>query len=194
MLEEVRGSDGRIILFIDELHLVIGTGKTEGSAMDAANLLKPMLARGELRMVGATTLEEYRLHIEKDEAFARRMQPVFVDEPSIEDTVSILRGLRPKYEAHHGVSIQDASVVLAAKLAKRYITTRRLPDSAIDLIDEACAGVRVALDSAPEIIDQLQRRQLQLDVEATALEAEKDAGSKARLEKVRGGRAAGGSM
>jgi len=162
---------------------VVGAGKTEGS-MDAANMLKPMLARGELRMIGATTLEEYRLHIEKDEAFARRMQPVYVEEPSIEDTVSILRGIKDKYSTHHGVVIQDAALVLAAKLAKRYIPTRRLPDSAIDLIDEACASVRVALDSAPEVIDVLQRRQLQLEVEAMALEAEKDDASRVRLTRV----------
>ena len=184
VLDEVKESAGRAILFIDEAHLVIGAGKTEGS-MDAANLLKPMLARGELRMIGATTLEEYRKYIEKDEAFARRMQPVFVDEPSVEDTVSILRGIKSRYEAHHGVSILDGALVLAAKLAKRYIPARRLPDSAIDLVDEACASVRVALDSAPEIIDTLQRRQLTLEVEEAALAAEKDASSKTRLERVR---------
>jgi ATP-dependent Clp protease ATP-binding subunit ClpB len=183
VLDEVKEAAGKAILFVDEVHLVIGAGKAEGS-MDAANLLKPMLARGELRMVGATTLEEYRKHIEKDEAFARRMQPVYVDEPSIPDTISILRGIKTKYEAHHGVTIQDAAIVLAAKLAKRFIPSRRLPDSAIDLVDEACASVRVALDSAPEIIDNLQRRQLQLEVEATALESEKDSASRTRLTKV----------
>lgn len=184
VIDEVSKSNGGIILFIDELHTLIGAGKTEGS-MDAANLLKPALARGELRLLGATTLEEYRLHIEKDEAFQRRVQPVIVDEPSVEDTVSILRGIKDKYQAHHGVIITDSALVLAAKLAKRYIPTRRLPDSAIDLLDEAAAGTRVALDSAPEIVDILQRRQLQLEVEAAALETEKDPASKARLDKVR---------
>lgn len=172
------------ILFIDEMHLLVGAGRTDG-AMDAANLLKPMLARGELRCIGATTLEEYRKYIEKDEAFARRLQPVFVDEPDIPSTVSILRGLRQRYEAHHGVSIQDAALVLAAKLAKRYIPSRRLPDSAVDLIDEAAANVRVQLDSQPEVIDVLERRKMQLEVEEAALSIEKDDASKTRLSRVR---------
>lgn len=152
--------------------------------MDAANLLKPMLARGELRLIGATTLNEYRQHIEKDAAFERRFQQVRVSEPSVPDTISILRGLREKYENHHGVKIQDSALVLAAQLADRYITTRFLPDKAIDLVDEACAKARVQLDSQPEIIDQLERRRLQLEVEATALAKEKDVASKQRLEKV----------
>lgn len=185
VLEEVKGAAGKIILFIDELHTVVGAGKSEGS-MDAANLLKPMLARGELRLIGATTLEEYRLHIEKDEAFARRVQPVFVEEPSIEDAVSILRGLKDRYATHHGVTILDSAVVLAVKLAKKYIPTRRLPDSAIDLLDEAAAATRVQLDSQPEIIDQLERRQMQLEVEAMAVsgEAEHDAAARVRLRRL----------
>lgn len=184
VLNEVKDSMGRIILFIDEMHLLMGAGKTDG-AMDAANLLKPMLARGELRCIGATTLDEYRKYIEKDEAFARRVQPVHVEEPSLVDAVSILRGLKPRYETHHGVSIQDTAIVLAVRLAKRYIPSRRLPDSAIDLVDEACASIRVQLDSQPEVIDTLERRLMQLEVEATALEAEKDAASATRLERVR---------
>ncbi|RKP16538.1 ATPase, partial [Rozella allomycis CSF55] len=184
VLKEVQDSNGRIILFIDEIHLVLGAGKAEG-AMDAANLLKPLLARGELRCIGATTLEEYRKHVEKDAAFERRFQPIYVGEPSLEDAVSILRGLKERYETHHGVKIADAAIVLAAQLANRYITNRFLPDKAIDLIDEACANTRVALDSQPEIIDSLQRRKLQLEVEATALEREKDAVSQQRLLKVK---------
>jgi len=183
-IEKANASGQQTILFIDEVHLLMGAGRSEG-AMDAANLLKPALARGTLRVIGATTLDEYRRYVEKDKAFARRMQPVMVEEPSIEDTVSILRGLREAYQTHHGVQIQDAALVLAAKLAKRYVTTRFLPDSAIDLVDEAAAAVRVQLDSQPEEIDRLERRQLQLEVEATALAAEKDAASKARLDKVK---------
>jgi len=174
----------QIVLFIDELHLIMGAGKAEG-AMDAANLLKPALARGTLRVIGATTLDEYRKYIEKDKALARRFQPIMVEEPSVEDTVSILRGLKDSYQAHHGVQIQDAALVLAAKLAKRYITNRFLPDSAIDLVDEAASAVRVQLDSQPEELDRLERRQLQLEVEATALANEKDDASKQRLGKVR---------
>lgn len=184
VLKEVKESEGGIILFIDEMHLVLGAGQTSGS-MDAANLLKPMLARGELRCIGATTLEEYRKHIEKDAAFERRFQHVSVGEPTIEDTVSILRGLRDSYETHHGVRIMDAALVLAAKLAQRYVTERFLPDKAIDLVDEACANIRVQLDSQPEMIDQLERRKLQLEVEKTALEQEKDQASKDRLKNVR---------
>eukprot|EP01116_Phalansterium_solitarium_P002448 TRINITY_DN1247_c0_g1_i1.p1 TRINITY_DN1247_c0_g1~~TRINITY_DN1247_c0_g1_i1.p1 ORF type:complete len:462 (+),score=147.25 TRINITY_DN1247_c0_g1_i1:98-1483(+) len=183
VLKEVQDAAGGIILFIDEIHLVLGAGKTDG-AMDAANLLKPMLARGELRCIGATTLEEYRKHVEKDAAFERRFQQVHVGEPSVTDTVSILRGLKDRYETHHGVRINDAAIVIAAQLAHRYITTRFLPDKAIDLIDEACANVRVQLDSQPELIDQINRRRLQLEVEATALEREDDAVSKQRLAKV----------
>eukprot|EP00474_Spongospora_subterranea_P008393 CRZ08851.1 hypothetical protein [Spongospora subterranea] len=179
VLAEIKSSS-RVILFIDEIHLLLGAGRAEG-AMDAANLLKPMLARGELRCIGATTLDEYRKYVEKDAAFERRFQQVMVHEPSIEASVSILRGIKDKYEAHHGVTILDASLVAAVQLSHRYITSRFLPDKAIDLIDEACASTRVQLDSQPEIIDQLERRQLQLDVEATALEQEKDEASRHRL-------------
>jgi ATP-dependent Clp protease ATP-binding subunit ClpB len=184
VINEIEKAQGEQILFIDEIHLLMGAGKSEG-AMDAANLLKPALARGTLRVIGATTLDEYRKHIEKDKAFARRFQPVQVEEPSVEDTVSILRGLRDAYQTHHGVQIQDAALVLAAKLAKRYITSRFLPDSAIDLVDEAAAAVRVQLESQPEELDRMERKQLQLEVEATALANEKDDASKARLEKVK---------
>lgn len=184
VLDEVKSSEGRIILFIDEMHTLMGAGKAEG-AMDAANLLKPMLARGELHCIGATTLDEYRKYVEKDAAFERRFQPVMVGEPSVEDTISILRGLRERYEAHHGVRIADAALVTAAILSNRYITDRFLPDKAIDLMDEACANTRVEIDSAPAEIDQLHRRSLQLDIEATALTREPDAASKERLAKVR---------
>ncbi|MFW5859087.1 MAG: ATP-dependent chaperone ClpB [Planctomycetota bacterium] len=188
VLKEVQNAGGAVILFIDEIHLVLGAGKADG-AMDAANLLKPMLARGELRCIGATTLDEYRRHVEKDPAFERRFQQVYVGEPSIEDTVSILRGLKERYETHHGVRIADAALVSAAQLSERYITARFLPDKAIDLIDEACASRRVELDSQPTVIDQLERRQLQLEVEATALENEDDTASRQRLAKVREERA-----
>ncbi|KAG0314695.1 hypothetical protein BGZ99_007920 [Dissophora globulifera] len=184
VLKEVKDSEQGIILFIDEIHLVLGAGKTDG-AMDAANLLKPMLARGELRCIGATTLDEYRQHVEKDPAFERRFQQVFVGEPSLTATISILRGLKERYEVHHGVKIADAALVAAATLAHRYISNRFLPDKAIDLMDEACANTRVQLDSQPEVIDQLERRHLQLEVEATALGKEKDAASQHRLVKVR---------
>jgi ATP-dependent Clp protease ATP-binding subunit ClpB len=183
VLDEVSAAAGSVILFIDELHLLMGAGKSDG-AMDAANLLKPKLARGELHCIGATTIDEYRKHVEKDAAFERRFQPVQVGEPTVEDTVSILRGLRERYEAHHGVRISDAALVAAAQLSSRYIQDRFLPDKAIDLVDEACASTRVELDSRPAEIDQLERRRLQLDVEATALAREDDAASKARLDTI----------
>lgn len=184
VLKEVEDSDGNIILFIDELHLVLGAGKSQG-AMDAANLLKPMLARGVLKCIGATTLDEYRKYIEKDAAFERRFQQVYVSEPSVEDSISILRGLSNRYEVHHGVRIKDAALVAAVKLSDRYITNRQLPDKAIDCIDEACASVRVQLDSQPDVIDELERRQLKLEVEEAALGKEKDKASIARLQAVR---------
>ncbi|PVU99482.1 hypothetical protein BB559_000675 [Furculomyces boomerangus] len=184
VLKEVAESEEGVILFIDEIHLVLGAGKGEGS-MDAANLLKPMLARGELRCIGATTLDEYKKYVEKDPAFERRFQQVPVKEPSIEDTVSILRGLKERYENHHGVKIKDSALVAAAQLSSRYITGRFLPDKAIDLVDEASANIRVQLDSQPEIIDTLERRQLQLEIEETALSKEKDDASKARLANVK---------
>lgn len=183
VLDECKAAEGRIILFVDEVHLVLGAGKSDG-AMDAANLLKPMLARGELRMVGATTLEEYRQHIEKDSAFERRFQQVRVSEPSVEATISILRGLSSKYEAHHGVRISDAALITAAKMSDRYITNRFLPDKAIDLMDEAAATRRVQLDSRPEEIDVLERNILRLQIESTALAREKDKASKERRKSV----------
>lgn len=184
VLKEVEEANGKVILFIDEIHLVLGAGRTEGS-MDAANLFKPMLARGQLRCIGATTLEEYRKYVEKDAAFERRFQQVYVAEPSVPDTISILRGLKEKYEGHHGVRIQDRALVMAAQLSSRYITGRHLPDKAIDLVDEACANVRVQLDSQPEEIDKLERKRIQLEVEMHALEKESDKASKARLVEVK---------
>jgi ATP-dependent Clp protease ATP-binding subunit ClpB len=181
VLSEVKQSDGRIILFIDELHVIVGAGKTEG-AMDAGNLLKPMLARGELHCIGATTLDEYRQHIEKDAALERRFQPVVVDQPSVEDALSILRGLKERFELHHGVRIQDNALVSAVTLSNRYITDRFLPDKAIDLMDEACAMIRTEMDSMPQELDELTRRVLRLEIEETALKKEKDAPSARRLE------------
>jgi len=181
VLAEVKAADGRILLFIDELHTIVGAGKTEG-AMDAGNLLKPMLARGELHCIGATTLDEYRKHIEKDAALERRFQPVQVEPPSTEDAISILRGLRERFELHHGVRIQDNALVAAVTLSQRYIADRFLPDKAIDLIDEACAMIRTEMDSAPQELDALQRRVLQLEIEEAALKLEKDSASKLRLE------------
>ena len=180
VLKEVTAAEGQIILFIDELHTLVGAGAAEG-AMDASNMLKPALARGELRCVGATTLSEYRKHIEKDAALERRFQPVFVKEPNVEDTISILRGLRERYEIHHGVAIRDAALVAAATLSNRYITDRFLPDKAIDLMDEAASKLRMEIDSRPEEVDQLERRVLQLEVERQALKKEGDTASKMRL-------------
>ncbi|KAG2439110.1 hypothetical protein HYH02_006632 [Chlamydomonas schloesseri] len=184
VLNEVAQQQGKVVLFIDELHLVLGAGKSGDSAMDAANLLKPMLARGELRCIGATTLAEYREHIEKDAAFERRFQQVLVKEPSVPDTIAILRGIKDRYETHHGVHITDRALVVAAELSDRYITTRFLPDKAIDLVDEACANMRVQLDSKPEQLDALERQKQRLQVEAAALAKEKDALSKARAKEV----------
>ncbi len=180
VLEEVKNSDGQIILFIDELHLIVGAGKTDG-AMDAGNMLKPMLARGELRCIGATTLDEYRQYIEKDPALERRFQPVLVDEPTVEDTISILRGLKERYEVYHGVKITDGALVAAATLSHRYIADRFLPDKAIDLVDEACAMIKTELDSMPAELDELSRRVMQLEIEQAALKKETDALSQERL-------------
>ena len=184
VLEEVRKSEGGIILFIDELHTIVGAGKTEGS-MDAGNLLKPMLARGELHCIGATTLDEYRKYIEKDAALERRFQPVQVDEPTVEDTISILRGLKERYEVYHGVRIHDNALVAAATLSNRYITDRFLPDKAIDLVDEACAQIRTEIDSMPEELDGIRRKIMQLEIEEMALKKEDDQLSKDRLAKLR---------
>src|SRR5476649_1878473 len=183
VLNEVTSSNGGIILFIDEMHTLVGAGKADG-AMDASNLLKPALARGELHCVGATTLDEYRKHVEKDAALARRFQPIFVDEPSVEDTISILRGIKEKYELHHGVRITDAAIVAAAQLSNRYIADRFLPDKAIDLMDEAGARLRMQVDSKPEELDELDRRIMQLQIEREALKKESDSASKDRLEKL----------
>lgn len=181
VLEEVKNSDGRIILFIDELHTIVGAGKTDG-AMDAGNMLKPMLARGELHCIGATTLDEYRQYIEKDAALERRFQPVLVDEPTVEDAVSILRGLKERYEVFHGVKITDSALVAAATLSNRYISDRFLPDKAIDLVDEACALIKTELDSMPTELDELNRRIMQMEIEEAALKKEEDRLSKERLE------------
>ncbi len=183
VLKEVQESAGDIVLFIDELHTVVGAGKAEGS-MDAGNLLKPMLARGELHCIGATTLDEYRKHIEKDAALERRFQPVLVDQPSVEDTISILRGLKERYEVHHGVRIKDAALVAAAVFSNRYITDRFLPDKAIDLVDEAAARLRTEIDSMPAELDETRRRIMQLEIEREALRKETDAASKERLAKL----------
>ena len=181
VLEEVRKSDGKIILFIDELHLIVGAGKTDG-AMDAGNMLKPMRARGELHCIGATTLDEYRQYIEKDAALERRFQPVQVDEPTVEDTISILRGLKERYEVYHGVKITDGALVAAATLSNRYISDRFLPDKAIDLVDEACALIKTELDSMPAELDEQRRRILQMQIEEAALKKETDNLSRERLE------------
>lgn len=183
VLEEVRKSEGQIILFIDELHLIVGAGKTDG-AMDAGNMLKPMLARGELHCIGATTLDEYRQYIEKDQALERRFQPVMVDQPTVEDTISILRGIKDRYEVYHGVKITDSSLVAAATLSNRYITDRFLPDKAIDLVDEACAMIKTEMNSLPTELDEVQRKIMQMEIEEAALKKEDDRLSKERLNEL----------
>src|SRR5688500_10136730 len=183
VLKEITESDGKFIVFIDELHTIVGAGKTEGSP-DAGNMLKPALARGELRVVGATTLDEYRQYIEKDAALERRFQPVFVGEPSVEDTIAILRGLKERYEVHHGVRITDPAIVAAATLSDRYIGDRFLPDKAIDLIDEAASRLRIEIDSLPQEIDDVERRITQLEIERQALQKESDAESRERLQRL----------
>jgi ATP-dependent Clp protease ATP-binding subunit ClpB len=182
-LKEVTDAEGKIILFIDELHTIVGAGAAEGAA-DASNMLKPQLARGELHTIGATTLDEYRKYIEKDAALERRFQPVMVGEPSVEDTIAILRGLKERYEVHHGVRIQDGAIVAAAMMSDRYISDRFLPDKAVDLIDEASSRLKIELDSMPTEIDELERQTMQLEMERKALEKESDKASKVRLEKV----------
>ncbi|HKL20611.1 MAG TPA: AAA family ATPase, partial [Tichowtungia sp.] len=180
VLNEIKAAEGRIILFIDEVHSIVGAGKTEGST-DAGNMLKPMLARGELHCIGATTLDEHRKYIEKDAALERRFQPILVDMPSVEDTISILRGLRERFEVHHGVRIKDTALVASATLSDRYITDRFLPDKAIDLMDEACASIRTEIDSLPAELDEITRKVMRLEIEETALKKEKDKASKERL-------------
>jgi ATP-dependent Clp protease ATP-binding subunit ClpB len=184
VLSEIKASDGRVILFIDEVHTIVGAGRTEGSS-DAGNMLKPMLARGELHCIGATTLDEYRKYVEKDAALERRFQPIVVDAPTVEDTISILRGLRERFEVHHGVRIQDAALVSSAVLADRYISDRFLPDKAIDLMDEACASIRTEIDSMPAELDEITRRVMRMEIEETALKKEKDKASKDRLKALR---------
>ena len=185
VLDEIKGSDGQVVTFIDEMHTVVGAGATGEGAMDASNMLKPMLARGELRMVGATTLDEFREHVEKDPALERRFQPVLVGEPSVEDTIAILRGLKDRYQAHHKVDISDAALVAAATLSDRYITSRFLPDKAIDLVDEAASRLRMEIDSRPVEIDVLQRQVDRLQMEELALDQETDEGSRTRLDRLR---------
>ncbi len=184
VLGEIKASEGRVILFIDELHTIVGAGRTEGST-DAGNMLKPMLARGELHCIGATTLDEYRKHLEKDAALERRFQPILVDAPSIEDSISILRGLKERFEVHHGVRIQDTALVAAATLSDRYINDRFLPDKAIDLMDEACASIRTEIDSMPSVLDEISRKVMRLEIEETALKKEKDKASRERLDVLR---------
>ena len=183
VLNKIKDSEGKIILFIDEIHLIVGAGRTDG-ALDASNMLKPMLARGEIDCIGATTLNEYRQYIEKDRALERRFQPVMVNEPTVEDTLSILRGLKEKFESHHGVKITDNAIVAAVTMSNRYITSRFLPDKAIDLVDEACASIRVEIESTPTELDEINRKIKLLEIEKVALEKEKDEASKKRLEKV----------
>ncbi|MBN2503917.1 MAG: AAA family ATPase, partial [Bacilli bacterium] len=184
VLKKIKDSNGEIILFIDEIHMIVGAGRTDG-AMDASNMLKPMLARGELHCIGATTLNEYRKYIEKDNALERRFQKVQIDEPSIEDTISIIRGLKDRFEAHHGVHINDNAIIAAASLANRYITDRFLPDKAIDLIDEACASIRMEIDSLPAELDDIKRKIMQLEIEKRAIEKESDPLAKDRLKKLK---------
>ncbi len=186
VIKEIAQDEGRIIVFIDELHTMVGAGKAEG-AMDAGNMLKPALARGEMHCVGATTLDEYRKYIEKDAALERRFQKVLVDEPSVESTIAILRGLQEKYEVHHGVEITDPAIVAAAELSHRYITDRFLPDKAIDLIDEAASRIKMEIDSKPEVMDKLDRRLIQLKIEREAVKREKDEGSRQRLKLIEAG-------
>src|SRR5207248_2184866 len=183
VLKAVQDAQGQIILFIDELHTVVGAGAAEG-AMDASNLLKPLLARGELHCIGATTLDEYKKHIEKDAALERRFQPVMVDQPTVEDTISILRGLKERYEIHHGVRIKDSALVAAAVLSDRYISDRFLPDKAIDLVDEAAARLRTEIDSKPEELDEVDRKVMQLEIEREALKKETDPASRERLKRL----------
>lgn len=184
VLKEAEEAEGKVILFIDEIHIVLGAGSARGS-MDAANLLKPTFARGQLKCIGATTLEEYKKYFEKDSAFERRFQKVYVSEPSVADAISILRGLKEKYEGHHGVRIQDRALVVSVQLSARFITGRHLPDKAIDLVDKACASVKVQLNSHPEEIDSLERKRMQLEIELHALVKEEDTISKPRLVEVR---------
>src|SRR5256714_1133204 len=183
VLEEIKRSEGEIVLFIDELHTIVGAGAAEG-AVDAANMLKPMLARGELRAVGATTLDEYRKHVEKDAALERRFQPIYVGQPSVADTIAILRGLKERYEVHHGVRIADSAIIAAATLSARYIADRFLPDKAIDLIDESASRLKIEIDSMPTEIDEVERRIQQLEIEREALKKEKDEASKERLKAI----------
>lgn len=183
VLKEIKNSEGRIILFIDELHTIVGAGASEGS-LDASNMLKPMLARGEIHTIGATTLKEYKNSIEKDGALERRFQKVMVLQPTVEDTISILRGIKEKYEIHHGIRISDGAVIAAASLSDRYITDRFLPDKAIDLMDEASSMVRTEIDSMPEDLDEMNRRILQLEIERVSLKKEDDLDSKERLESI----------
>ena len=183
VVNEVKKSEGDIILFIDEIHTLVGAGKGEG-AMDAANILKPALARGELRSIGATTLDEYQKYFEKDKALERRFQPVMVDQPTVEDTISILRGIKDRYEVYHGVKITDSSLVAAATLSNRYITDRFLPDKAIDLVDEACAMIKTEMNSLPAELDEVQRKIMQMEIEEAALKKEDDRLSKERLEEL----------
>lgn len=183
VLNDIKKSNGKVILFIDEIHQLIGAGRTDG-AMDAANLLKPMLARGDLHCIGATTLDEYRKYIEKDAAFERRMQKVMIDEPSVEDTIAILRGLVAKYEAHHGVSITDDALIAAVTMSKRYIADRFLPDKALDLVDEASAKVRMNLDSMPEALDEINRKLMQMEIERVSLKKDDSSSAQKRLQEM----------